>query len=113
MDLTDGYLPSFAFRSDHRSQQTFPARTESTVPSSQSSQNYGPSFSSQNRRLNLRNVDFRRTKVSSHRLGARISIFFFGTETAQSCPPLLYNTSPRNQASHKITGDQRPISAIG
>ena len=103
MDLSDGYLPSFAFRSDHRSQQTFPARTESTVPSSQSSQNYGPSLSSQNSRLNLRNVDFRRTKSSSHRLGARISRFFSGPETPQSGPAPQRNqenTSPQNQSTH-------------
>src|SRR5271170_5375197 len=116
MDLSDGYLPSFAFRSDHRSQQTFPARTESTVPSSQSSQNYGPSFSSQNRRLNLRNVDFRRTKVSSNRLGVRISRFFNGPETPQSGPAPLRNqesTSPQNQSTHSIRGDQRPSPALG
>src|SRR2546421_8937533 len=116
MDLSDGYLPSFAFRSDHRRQQTFPAQTESTVPSSQSSQNYGPSFSSQNRRLNLRNVDFRRTKVSSHRLGVRISRFFSGLEIPQSGPAPLRNqenTSPQNQSTHSIRGDQRPPPALG
>jgi hypothetical protein len=116
MDLSDGYLPSFSFRNDHRGQQTFPARTESTVRSSLSSQSCGPSLSSQNHKLSLRNVDFRRTKVSSHRLGVKISRLFNGPETPQPGPKLKRNqenTSPQNQSMHTIRGDRRPSPALG
>src|SRR3954467_7941372 len=87
-----------------------------SVPSSLSSQNYGPPFSLQNRKLNLRSVGFRGTKVSSHRLGVKISRFFNGQETPQSEPAHLRNqenTSPQNQSTHGIRGDQRTSPALG
>ena len=116
MDLSHGHPSSLPSYSDRRSQQLSHIGSDPKTPSPLSSHSYDPPFSLQNRRLHLRNAGFRGPRLSSQRLGVKISKLLNGTDTRQSEQVPSQNSeesSTLNRSSNKGRSAYRPSTTFG